>query len=236
MTQAAPLHATLPSRSGVTDVYFDFLCPYAWRGLELADVLRREHGLKFRLRHFSLVQGNHAENSAPQNPERKFPVWWLDQQVSGQGSDHQAGSLNAFLAGQAALRQSEDAAWAFTLAVFRARHQPENQQSSSGPLGNADFRNDSVLRGLAEQTLDAAQFGRDFADEAGLRASLHADLQASASLGVFGTPTFHLPDGNIAYFRFANLVTQSAAALALWNVYTSVLTDGARIETIKRAK
>ena len=60
---------TLPSQSGVTDLYFDFLCPYAWRGLELADVLRRGHGLKFRLRHFSLVQGNHAEN-----PDRKHPT------------------------------------------------------------------------------------------------------------------------------------------------------------------
>jgi len=80
----------------VTDLYFDFLCPYAWRGLELADVLRREHGMRFRLRHFSLVQGNHAEN-----PDRKHPTWWLDRQVAGQGSDYQAGSLNAFLAGQA---------------------------------------------------------------------------------------------------------------------------------------
>ncbi|WP_425145652.1 DsbA family oxidoreductase [Deinococcus sp.] len=217
--------AALPSHAGVTDIYFDFLCPYAWRGLELADVLRREHGLKFRLRHFSLVQGNHKEN-----PERKSPTWWLDQQVSGQGGEMQAGSLNAFLAGQAALRQSEDAAWAFTLAMFRAAHQRAAGESAP------DFKNDGVIRALAEGTLDTAQFERDFADETGLRAALHQDLQDSASLGVFGTPTFHLPDGHIAYFRFGNLVTEAGAALALWNLYTSVLTDGARIETIKRAK
>ncbi len=210
-------------------MYFDFLCPYAWRGLELADVLRREHGMKFRLRHFSLVQGNHAEN-----PERKHPTWWLDSQIAGQGGDAQAGSLNAFLAGQAALKQPEDASWAFTLALFRARHQPAEGQEK------ADLANDSVIRAAAEQTLDTAQFGSDFlndgADQAGLRAALHTDLQDSASLGVFGTPTFHLPDGNIAYFRFANLVTEPQAALNLWNLYTQVLTDGARIETIKRAK
>ena len=221
---------TLPSQSGVTDLYFDFLCPYAWRGLELADVLRREHGLKFRLRHFSLVQGNHSEN-----PDRKYPTWWLDQQVAGQGGDYQAGSLNAFLAGQAALKQPEDAAWSFTLGLFRAVHQPAEGQT------RADLCNDSALRSVAEQTLDLARFEADFlnadsADQGGLRAALHEDLQASASLGVFGTPTYHLPDGNIAYFRFANLVTEPKAALDLWQLYTSVLTDGARIETIKRAK
>ena len=222
MTQTAPANPALPSHSGVTDLYFDFLCPYAWRGLELADVLRREHGLKFRLRHFSLVQGNHAEN-----PDRKYPTWWLTDQVAGQGGEYQAGSLNAFLAGQAALRQPEDAAWAFTLELFRARHASPDR---------ADLADDSTVRAAAEGTLDTARFGADFADQDGLRAALREDFQASASLGVFGTPTFHLPDGNIAYFRFANLVTESGAALDLWNLYTKVLTDGARIETVKRAK
>lgn len=213
---------TLPSHSGVTDLYFDFLCPYAWRGLELGDVLRREHGLKFRLRHFSLVQGNHADNT-----DRKHPAWWLTDQVAGQGSEYQAGSLNAFLAGQAALRQPEDAAWAFTLELLRARHATPKK---------ADLADDGTVRAAAEGTLDTAQFGADFADQDGLRAALRDDLQASASLGVFGTPTFHLPDGNIAYFRFANLVTEKGAALDLWNLYTKVLTDGAHIETVKRAK
>ena len=224
------IQTSLPSTPGVTDIYFDFLCPYAWRGLELADVLRREHNLNFRLRHFSLVQGNHA-----QNPERKQPTWWLDTQGLGEGSELQAHSLNAFLAGQAALRQSEDAAWAFTLALLRARHDLRPGQEK------ADLSSDSVIRAAAEGTLNMTQFGADFLDrsledEGNLRAALHTDLEASASLGVFGTPTFHLPDGNIAYFRFANLVTDPQAALELWTLYTKVLTDGARIETVKRAK
>ena len=223
--QQVPAERLSPAQSGVTDLYFDFLCPYAWRGLELADVLRREHGMKFRLRHYSLVQGNHSEN-----PDRKHPTWWLTDQPAGQGGEYQAGSLNAFLAGQAALKQPEDAAWAFTLALFRAVHQPAEGQKK------ADLANDSALRAAAEGTLNAAQFVADLEDQDGLRSALHTDLQASASLGVFGTPTFHLPDGNVAYFRFANLVTEPQAALNLWNLYTSVLTDGARIETVKRAK
>lgn len=79
---------TLP---GVTDVYLDFLCPFAWRGVELASVLRSPER-PFRLRHFSLVQGNH-----PENPDRKAPVWWLHDWSADEGAAHQQGSLRAFL-------------------------------------------------------------------------------------------------------------------------------------------
>ncbi|MFD1731663.1 DsbA family protein [Deinococcus malanensis] len=60
-----------------TDLFFDFVCPYAWRGMELAHVLRAE-GETFRLRHFSLVQGNHPDNAG--QPE---PRWWLTDQPAG---------------------------------------------------------------------------------------------------------------------------------------------------------
>lgn len=95
---------TTPSQAP-TEVHFDFLCPFAWRGLDLADVLRRERGLLFRLRHFSLVQGNH-----PENPDRKTPAWWLHAQPANEGNPAQQVSLRAFLAAQAAARQGEEAA------------------------------------------------------------------------------------------------------------------------------
>jgi 2-hydroxychromene-2-carboxylate isomerase len=198
------------------DLYFDFLCPYAWRGLELADVLRREHGLVFRLRHFSLVGGNH-----PDNPDRKAPTWWLSDQPE---QDAGMGSLDAFLAGQAALRQDEAAAWAFTLGLFRARH-------AQGQALNA-----GTVQAVAAATLDLPTYQQDRADAAGLRAALRADLDASSRLGVFGTPTFDVGGGHVAYLRYTNLVTEPAAVLALWQRYLGVLHDDARIETIKRAK
>ena len=40
-------------------VYHDFLCPFAWRGLELLAALE----IPFTSRHFSLVQGNHPNNA-----------------------------------------------------------------------------------------------------------------------------------------------------------------------------
>ncbi|MCD0171271.1 disulfide bond formation protein DsbA, partial [Deinococcus sp. 23YEL01] len=86
-----------------TDVFVDFLCPYAWRGVELAAVLRAG-GEAFTLRHFSLVQGNHADNAG-----QATPTWWLTDQPAQEGSEYQQGSLAAFLAAQAAARQGEDA-------------------------------------------------------------------------------------------------------------------------------
>ncbi|WP_161881191.1 DsbA family oxidoreductase [Deinococcus alpinitundrae] len=202
-----------------TQIYFDFLCPYAWRGLELADVLRREHAHTFELRHFSLVQGNHPENAA----SRHVPVWWLTDQTNGEGSAAQSSSLLAFLADQAAARQSEDARWRFVLTLFRAVHQDK-----------AELNEATVEAAARTAGLDLAQFGTDRQIDP-VRTDLRADLAAAAELGVFGTPTFVLPQGHAAYFRFANLVP-SEKALETYQLYVSVLESDARIETIKRAK
>ena len=202
-----------------TTIYFDFLCPYAWRGLELADVLRREHAHTFELRHFSLVQGNHPENAE----SRHVPVWWLTDQAAGAGSAAQSGSLLAFLADQAAAKQGEEARWAFALALLRALHQDK-----------AALNETTLQAAVQTAELDLAQFGTDRQDDQ-RRAELRADLAAAAELGVFGTPTLVLPQGHAAYFRFANLVSPEKA-LETYQLYVSVMESDARIETIKRAK
>ncbi|WP_420596347.1 DsbA family oxidoreductase [Deinococcus sp.] len=200
-------------------IYFDFLCPYAWRGLELADVLRRDHGHTFALRHFSLVQGNHPENAE----SRHHPVWWLTEQQGG-GSEMLDESLRAFLADKAAARQGEDARWRFALALLRARHR------------DAASLDAATVQAAANQAgLNLGEFEADLEGDEARRAELRSDLAAAAELGVFGTPTFALPSGHAAYFRFANLVPPEGA-LAAWQLYVSVLESDARIETIKRAK
>ncbi|SMB80608.1 DsbA family oxidoreductase [Deinococcus hopiensis] len=204
----------------VTEVFFDFLCPFAWRGVELADVLRRERGLSFRLRHFSLVQGNH-----PENPDRKAPTWWLHEQPQGEGGAHQQASLRSFLAAGAAAEQGEEAGWAFTLALFRARFERK-----------AELDEQTVQDAVRVAGLDPERFATDLADEQARRDALAGDLRASSALGVFGTPTFVLPDGNAAYLRFSQLVREAGQAEQLWNLYTEVLHSGAGIETIKRPR
>lgn len=201
----------------MTDLYVDFLCPYAWRGVELAAVLRGG-GEAFRLRHFSLTQGNHPDN-------REGVQWWLTDQPLGEGDRFQQASLSAFLAAQAAARQGENAAWAFTLALFRAHHEQKL------PLEEATFLEVARTAGLKLEG-----FAADRQDAPGLRASLRLELEAAAEIGVFGTPTFVLPDGSAAYYRFETLTRDPDTARSWWTLYREVLGSGAGVATVKRAK
>lgn len=198
-------------------IYFDFLCPYAWRGLELSHLL----GDRPELRHYSLVQGNH-----PENPDRKSPTWKLAAQPTGEGSAAQSGSLAAFLAAKAAARQGAEAGHLFALHLFRLRH------AEGRDLADAEVSLEAARRA----GLDLDRFHADLADEAGLRAELAADLDAAAALGVFGTPTFVLESGDAAYLRFGTLPGTAEDARRLWETYVTVLTSDARIETIKRPR
>lgn len=201
-------------------IFFDFVCPYAWRGLELAQVLRKAGEQQFTLKHFSLVQGNHPDNAG-----QKEPVWWLTDQPGDAGERFQKSSLLAFLAAVAAAKQGEEASWEFSLALFRAVHEDKK------PLDE-----DAVMAAAKAANLDLDGFASDRKDEDALRASLRSDLAESAEVGVFGTPTFVLPGGEAAYYRFENLTRDLETARQWWKLYGDVLHSGAGIATIKRAK
>ncbi|WP_339094572.1 DsbA family protein [Deinococcus sp. VB142] len=207
----------------MTDLYFDFLCPYAWRGTELAYVLQ-ECGEPFRLRHFSLVQGNHPENK----DQDTVQCWLSDQPLNAEGGSgylkYQRPSLNAFLAARAAYRQGKDRSWAFTLALFRLHHEDGRE------LDEAAFQDAAQQAGL-----DLEQWRKDRQDEAALRRELREDLEASAALGVFGTPTFVLSSGDVAYFKFEGLTRDPHAAQNLWGLFTGTLHSEAQVATIRRS-
>lgn len=211
-----------PVNTPVTEVYFDFLCPYAWRGVEMAAVLR-EQGESFRLRFFSLVEGNHPENA-------KELAWKLtDQPADAEGGEgymsFQKPSFQAFLAAQAAYRQGEEKAWAFTLALYRLHHE-----------GKRKLDEETFGQAAREAGLDLTQWEKDRQDDAGLRAALRQDFDEAREIGVFGTPTFVLPGGEAAYYRFENLTRDPERASQRWTLYQSVLHSDAGIATIKRAK
>lgn len=202
-------------------IYFDFLCPYAWRGLEAAAALGGPE--QFALRHFSLVEGNHKDNAH----ELTWRLTDQDPQAEGENGylKHQKPSLNAFLTAQAARQQGTAAEWAYTLALFRAHHEQEK------PLDEKAFAE------AAEQArLDVAHWQQTREDVNPLKAALRADLDSAAELGVQGTPTFVLDSGEAAYWRFENLTRDPAEAGRRWQLYTAVLRDPARIGTVKRAK
>jgi len=197
-------------------VYLDYLCPFAWRGLELAHVVAPHLGLDLDLRHYSLEQGNHPENAGL---PRHAPVWKLAEQPL-----ESSRSLRAFLASHAARQQGRAAHLRFALELFRLHH-PEKRD-----LGNDETFVDAVSRAV----LDLERFMADLEDEEARRHELARDLEAAAELGVFGTPTFVLPSGDAACFRFTQLTTEPELAVHLWELFTAVLHNGAHIETIKR--
>lgn len=206
----------------MTDVYFDFLCPYAWRGVELAAVLRQQ-GHPFRLRFYSLVEGNHPDNA------RELTWRLTDQPTDAEGGEgymkYQRPSFGAFLTAQAAYRQGEEKAWAFTLALYRLHHE-QKKELNEETFGQA----------AQEAGLDLAQWATDRQDETNLRATLRREFDDAREIGVFGTPTFVLPDGSAAYYRFETLTRDPAKAQQFWTLFTQVMNSDAGIGTIKRAK
>jgi DSBA-like thioredoxin domain len=206
-------------------VYHDYLCPFAWRGLELLAALE----VPFASRHFSLVQGNHPDNAGL---PRSAPVWKLADQTVGDTTNaglpaylNVDGSLEAFFASQAALHQGREAHLRFALELYRARHRDAKSLNA-----------ETALEAAQTAKLDLSAFKVALADEAARRAELAIDLEAAGKLGVFGTPTIQLETGDIAYFRFSNLPESQEAKLEAWKLFEGTLTSGARIETIKRAK
>jgi predicted DsbA family dithiol-disulfide isomerase len=198
-------------------VYFDFLCPFAWRGVELLAALE----ISFEPRHYSLVQGNHAENAGL---PRSTPAWKLsDQKIEGEG--YLPDSLEAFLASHAAKLQGQAPHQRFMLELFRARHR-------DGKTLNGE----TALEAARAANLEISAFQEARADEAARRAELETDTQMAGNLGVFGTPTVQLESGAAAYFRFAKLPESRVERESLWTTYQQVLEHGAMIETIKRPR
>lgn len=196
-------------------VYLDYLCPFAWRGLELAYVAAPQLGLDLTLRHFSLEQSNHPDN---QGLPKKAPAWKLVEQPLDVPR-----SLRAFLASHAARQQGKAAHLRFALELFRLRHQERRRLDE-----------ETLVEAVGRAGLDLERFMADLEDEESRRLELAVDLEAAGELGVFATPTFVLPSGDAAYFRFTQLTTEPELAVNLWELFTAVLHNGAHIETIRR--
>ena len=203
-------------------VYFDYLCPFAWRGLELINAIAPGMNLSFEARHYSLHQGNHASNTPL---PRGKPVWKLAEQLDADLDDNQRGARLAFLASHAARQQGKGLYDRFVLELFRAKH----AQKSALTM-------DTMLEAARHAELDLDTFQRDLKDEPARLKELAVDLDAADEIAVFGTPTFVLESGATAYFRFRTVPEKLEEKVALWNLYTTVLGNDAGIETIKRPR
>ncbi len=199
-------------------VFFDPLCPYAWRGLELLKALQ----IEFDARAYSLHQGNHAANTVLNRGE---PVWKIAEVPLEALTDAQRVSLDSFIALAAAKHQGTAKHHHFALELMRAKHQ-----------GKLEFNPEVFENAALKAGLNLEQFKTDLNDSLARRHEVAKDLDAADEIAVFGTPTVVLESGNAAYFRFANLPTALDAQQQLWDTYVSLLENPAKIETVKRPR
>ena len=146
------------------------------------DRVKQEYGddLEINWRHFSLEQINSKEG----------PDWKVWEQMDAR----EARALLASVAGEAAKRQGDSAAFdRFHLGLLTARH--------AG--GRVPLNQDEPLVAIAEEAgLDVERFKADLKDPA-LVEAVAADHEAATTqeMGVFGTPTFLFENGHTAYMK-----------------------------------
>ncbi len=198
---------------GAVAVYFDYLCPYAWRGAEVVDMVGEELGLRFDWRHFSLYQSNH-----------RGAAWHVWNQRLDDLDETGSKGLLPFLASIAARKQGREAFDRFRLALLRARHRDR------APLTR------SLMFAAAETaTLHLACFEQDLDDPEARTALAHEHCRAARE-DIFGTPTFAFPNGHAAYFRLRELPADRDEAVALFSNFHDMLTRYPYLETVRRPR
>jgi len=195
-------------------VYFDYLCPFAWRGAEVAEIVARELDIDFVWRHFSLYQSNYQG-------DKYWQVW---NETIDPDDENGSKGLLPFLASCAARHQGKEAHEAFRIGVMRARYKD-----------NKPF-NLKTVRSVAETAgLHLPSFEQDLANPE-CRTMLAKEHFEAANLNVFGTPTFQFSSGHIAYFRISQLPTSPREAVALFLSYKELLETYPYLETVKRPR
>lgn len=161
-------------------VYFDYLCPFAYRGVRLfTEMQQRRPDLDVTWRHFPLEQVN------ARDPD--FKLW---EQPLHYDASRPGRTLAAFLASHAASLQGEAAFARFRLALFAARH--EQGQHLADP--------EVILQAARDAGLDIATFAAD-REDAGGRERLRDDYLSGRRVGAFGVPTLVVADCEPTYVR-----------------------------------
>lgn len=204
----------MPAMREPVVAYFDYLCPYAWRGAEVAAMVAEPLGLAFVWRHFSVVQAGHAP----------APGWQLWNAPLDDADPLGSRGLLPFLAGCAARRQGAEAADAFRLGLLRARHRDGRPLSRRTSLEVAE---DVGLR--------LARFEADLADPE-LRTCLAQEHHQAAARAVVGTPTFAFEGGDLAAFRVRALPRDADEAVRLFRDFRELLARYPYLEGVGRPR
>lgn len=194
-------------------VYVDYLCPYAWRGAEVASVVARARGVEFECCHYSLVQAR-----------RQASGWQLWNEPLDPSDEYGCEGLMPFLASCAVRRQGADKHGAFMLELLRARHRDHKP-----------FDERTMFEVAEEVGLHMACFENDLADPEWRTHLAHEHYRAVAA-DVFGTPTFQFQSGDLAYLRIREVPSSDDEALLLFDEYRKMLDMFPYLETVRRPR
>ncbi|SRR5690625_899603 len=195
-------------------VYFDFLCPYAWRGAEVANIVQRATGdVEFEWHHYSLMQARKGEDGQQ---------LWNEPLL--EDDEYGTDGLLPFLASCAARRQGPHLHFAFMLELLRARHRDHKP-----------YTRETIMEVARSVGAHMACFEDDLADPE-CRTQLAQDHYRAVNAGVFGTPTFSFESGDIAYLRLKELPEGEEEAVRLFMGYKEMLSSFPYLETIRRPR
>ncbi len=195
-------------------VYFDYLCPFAWRAAELSASVAGPLGLRFEWSHFSLYQANRPSGDD----------WQLWNERLSDRDDRGTMGLLPFLASSAARNQGPERHDAFRMALLRARH-----------VDHRPFHLSTVMQAAEEGRLHLACLERDLADPEA-RTRLAREHHLGVVEHVFGTPTFAFTSGDTAYVRLREVPAGQDAAVELFQRVRGMLADYPYLETVKRPR
>lgn len=176
-------------------VFFDYLCPFAWRASRWLDVLATQRPeLVIDWRYFSLEQVNVPADS-------DWRLWEQSPDYAGFNGWNKYRGLNAFWATEAVRRQDAGAFSQFRRAVYDARHE-----------ANLDIHDRQVLAEMAQRTgIDMERYARDVADRSLLTVLQHDHEYAKATYQCFGVPTVCFDNGYAVYIKLSALVSDADA-------------------------
>lgn len=173
-------------------VFFDFLCPFAWRASRWLDqVVVQRPSVSITWRYFSLEQVNAPADSG-------WFVWDQPDDYTGlrDGWSSYRG-LHAFWAAEAVRRQGEDKFNRFRTALYDARHERKVDVAARS----------AVAEVAATCGIDMQTFSRDVHDRSLLEVLKRDHEYAKATYDCFGVPTLCFDNKNAVYVKLSEIVT-----------------------------
>ena len=202
-------------------VYFDYLCPFAYRGVRLlSEIEQTRPEVTVTWRHFSLEQVNAKNRGKDEN----WQVWAQALDYEGTSPSNPAGRmLRGFLASHAASLQDQAAFSRFRLALFGARH--DDKVDTSDP---------AVILELARRVgLDLDAFQANWESQAG-RDRLRDDHVSGRTAGAFGVPTLIINGCEPTYMRLIEYPPETERQ-AFFDELVHSLTGRPYLQELKRA-